>query len=124
MNSKKHITNDDLGPHSRLVREKPILTIYACENATKKASKPLLRLKKEDSGKVKMFLDKKFFITTAQVNRRNSRHLMNLPLSDVDKTLGQSILKGAGKDSGSLSHGERWKKMSDEKNGSRSPTSK
>ncbi len=90
----------------------------------KKGSKLLLRLKKEDSGKVQMFSDKKqLFITTAHVNHCNSRHLMNLPLSDVEKTLGQSILKGAGKEYGSLSHGERWKKMSEEKNGSRSPTS-
>ncbi len=47
----------------------------------------LLRLRKEDSGKVCIFLDKKLFITDALINCRNIRDLTDPPVSEVNKNI-------------------------------------
>jgi hypothetical protein len=47
----------------------------------------LLRLRKEDSGKVCIFSDEKLFVADALINLRNSRYLTSLPVSEVDGTI-------------------------------------
>jgi hypothetical protein len=57
VNSMKRILNEDLGMVSRIVQEKSILTIDYHEKRRERARKLLLRLKKEDAGKVWIFSD-------------------------------------------------------------------
>ncbi len=83
----KRILNDDLGMVSRVVQEKPLLTIDNREKRRERARKLLLRLKKEDAGKVRIFSDEKLFVADALVNRRNSRYLTDLPVNEVDESV-------------------------------------
>jgi hypothetical protein len=87
VNSMKRILNDDLSMVSRVVQEKPLLTIDNREKHRKRARKLLLRLKKEDASKVRIFSDEKLFIADALVNRRNSRYLTDLPVTKVDESM-------------------------------------
>jgi hypothetical protein len=87
VNSIKRILNDDLGMVSRIVQEKPILTIDNREKCRERARKLLLRLKKEDAGKVHIFSDEKLFVADALVNQRNSRYLTDLPVTEVDESV-------------------------------------
>jgi hypothetical protein len=54
------------------------------KNAAKEAKKLLLRLRKEDSCKVRIFLDEKLFIANALINRWDSRCFTGLPVSEVN----------------------------------------
>jgi hypothetical protein len=72
-----------LGMCSRVIRQKPVLTIDAHEKHRKKARKLLLRLKKEDYCKVCIILDEKLFIANALINHHNIRYLRDLPVSEV-----------------------------------------
>ncbi len=56
VNSMKRIINEDLGMSSRVIQETPVLTINNSKKCRKRARKLLLRLKKEDAGKVRIFL--------------------------------------------------------------------
>ncbi len=47
----------------------------------------ILRLRREDSGKVRIFSDKKLFVSDDLVNRRNSRYLTDLPVTEVDESV-------------------------------------
>ncbi len=47
----------------------------------------LLRLRKEDSGKVCIFSDEKLFVADTLINCCNSRYLTSLPVSEVDGTI-------------------------------------
>jgi hypothetical protein len=87
VNSMKRILNDDLGMVSRVVQEKPLLTIDNRIKRRERARKLLLRLKKEDAGKVRIFSDEKLFVADALVNRRNSRYLTDLPVTEVDESV-------------------------------------
>jgi hypothetical protein len=86
----KRIVNEDLGMSSRVIQEKPVLTIDAHEKRRKRARWLLLRLRGEDSCKVRIFSDKKVFVANALINRRNSRYLTGLPMSEVDKNIWNS----------------------------------
>jgi hypothetical protein len=86
----KRVINKDLGMSSRVVQEKPVLTIDACEKRHERAKQLLLRLRNEDSGKVRLFSDKKLFIADILINRCNSRYLTSLPVSEVDETIWMS----------------------------------
>jgi hypothetical protein len=55
----------------------------------------LLRLRKEDSGKVCIFSDEKLFVADALINRRNSRYLTSLPVSEVDESIRISLFSKA-----------------------------
>ncbi len=70
-----------------IIQEKPVLTIDACEKRRERARQLLLRLRGEDSGKVCIFSMEKVFVANALINRRNSRYLTGLPVSEVDKNI-------------------------------------
>ncbi len=84
---KKRSVNEDLGMHSRVIQEKPVLTIIAAKHH-ERATKLLLRLRKKVSGKVCIYSDKKIFLADALVNCCNSRYLtVHLPMSEVNKSI-------------------------------------
>ncbi len=53
----------------------------------RKGQELLLRLKKEDSSKVHIFSDEKLFVAIALVNRRSSRYLIDLSVTEVDDSV-------------------------------------
>ncbi len=83
----KRIVDEDLGMSRRIIQEKPVLTIDALKRCHEWARQFILILRGEDSGKVHIFLDEKLFVADALINRRNSRYLKGLPVSEVDKTI-------------------------------------
>jgi hypothetical protein len=84
--NEKRSVNEDLGMHSRVIQEKPVLPIIAAKYH-ERARKLLLRLRKEVSGKVCIFSDIKIFVANALVNCCNSRYLTDLPMSEVNKSI-------------------------------------
>jgi transposase-like protein len=83
----KRIVNEDLGMASRVIQEKPVLTIDAREKRCERAKQLIDRLRKKDSGKVRIFSDEKLFVSDVLVNRRNSRYLTDLPVTEVDESV-------------------------------------
>jgi AraC-like DNA-binding protein len=83
----RRLIKEDLGFKSRVVQQRPLLTPPVKERRAERAAKLLTRLKNEDKGKVRIFSDEKIFTADVAVNRRNSRYLTTLPVTEVDPNI-------------------------------------
>jgi hypothetical protein len=63
------------------------MTIDTHEKRCERARKLFLRFRKENSCKVRIFLDEKLFVTDALINHCNSRYLTGLLVSDDNKDI-------------------------------------
>jgi hypothetical protein len=74
VNLIKRVVSDALGLNNKMAQEEPHLTIFA-PGKSRENRKLLLRVRKEDSGR--FLLDRKLFISEAQVKRHKSRSESN-----------------------------------------------
>jgi len=82
--SNKMVVSEDLASKSPVVQIRTLWTAAAREKHVEISNFLLKRLKHEDVGQGGIFSGEKFFTADATMNRRNTRHLADLPVSDVD----------------------------------------
>ena len=83
----RRLLKEDLGLKSRVVQSRPLLTASAKEKRVERARELVTRQKHPDAGKVRIFSDEKIFTVDAAINRRNSRYLSDLPVTNVNPNI-------------------------------------
>jgi hypothetical protein len=87
VNSMKRILNNDLGMVSRVVQEKPLLTIDTLKKTLQKSQEVTPETEEGRRRQSAYFFGQKLFVADALVNRRNSRYLTDLPVTVVGESV-------------------------------------
>lgn len=83
--SMRNLVHKELNMKSRVIMDKPRLTEANRQRRVDRCKSLMNFMKDQQTGKfVRIFSDEKLFHVDAQLNRRNSRYLSDLPQNEVD----------------------------------------